>query len=207
VPLAWRILKATHAGQAFDGEGARRHGGRWNSPGVKMVYTSDSPALAALELLTQLNDATLLPRFVLISVDVPDDGVGELNVAELPARWRSHPAPPQLQALGDAWIQGASSVALRVPSAVEPRQHNYLLNPDHPDFGALKIGPTEPYAFDMRLLVKRGAHGPPQETAVRSAGKREAATPRSAPSSSPPTWATSTWERASADGQPCESHR
>ncbi|HEX9982027.1 MAG TPA: RES domain-containing protein [Thermoanaerobaculia bacterium] len=34
---AWRITKVKHALAAFDGEGARRSGGRWNSPGTSMV--------------------------------------------------------------------------------------------------------------------------------------------------------------------------
>ena len=29
----WRLLKTKHAAHAFDGEGARLYGGRWNSPG------------------------------------------------------------------------------------------------------------------------------------------------------------------------------
>ena len=152
MPVAWRIVKAVHAEQAFDGEGARQHGGRWNSPGVPMVYTADSPALAALELLVQLNDASRLPAFVLISVEIPDKLVKELRSSALPAGWRAHPAPPELQAHGDAWIQEGSSVSLRVPSAVEPRQHNFLLNPAHPQFRAVKVGKAEPYDLDLRLL-------------------------------------------------------
>lgn len=155
MPLAWRIVKAAHAEQAFDGEGARQYGGRWNSPGVRMVYTADSPALAALELLVQLNDASRLSAFVLISLEISDKLVKELRGSALPAGWRAHPAPPELQARGDAWIQEASSVVLRVPSAIEPRQHNFLVNPEHPQFRSLKVGKPEPYAFDLRLMPRR----------------------------------------------------
>jgi RES domain-containing protein len=38
-----------------------------------------------------------------------------------------------------------------VPSVVIPEEFNYLINPRHPDFNALKIGPAEPFSFDMRL--------------------------------------------------------
>jgi RES domain-containing protein len=154
VPVVWRIVKARHGARAFDGEGARLYGGRWNSPGVRVVYTADSPALAALELLTQLNDATQLPKFVLIPADVPERVVETLDPARLPAAWRSHPAPPELQAIGDAWAKRGATAALRVPSAVEPRQSNLLLSPGHRDFGAIRIGRPEPYAFDLRLLPK-----------------------------------------------------
>lgn len=36
--------------QAFDDEGTRLYGGLWNSPGVKIAYTSENLALAALEI-------------------------------------------------------------------------------------------------------------------------------------------------------------
>jgi RES domain-containing protein len=155
VTLAWRILKARYAEQAFDGEGARLHGGRWNSPGVRVVYASDSIALAALELLTQLNDATLLAKFVTIAADFDGRLSTDLDHGKLPRDWRTHPAPPELQQIGDAWAKRGSSLALRVPSAVVPQQFNWLLNPEHSDFARLKIGKPEPFDFDLRLLPKQ----------------------------------------------------
>jgi hypothetical protein len=45
-----------------------------------------------------------------------------------------------------------------VPSAVIERSANYLLNPAHPDFTAIRIG--DPVAFDLdRRLLKEGAPG------------------------------------------------
>lgn len=52
---AWRIVKEKHAATAFSGEGARLYGGRWNSVGTSLVYTSGTKALAALESLVHLN--------------------------------------------------------------------------------------------------------------------------------------------------------
>src|ERR1700736_5127134 len=66
---AWRIVKARHAATAFDGEGARLLGGRWNSPGTRMIYTSATGALAALEMLGHLNRAITLHADALISCD------------------------------------------------------------------------------------------------------------------------------------------
>ena len=154
MPTVWRIVKAVYASQAFDGQGARLYGGRWNSPGVRMVYTADSAALAALEHLTRLNDASAQPRFVLISALLPDELVVDLDRSLIPHNWRSTPAPPDLQRLGDAWAKVARSVALRVPSVIIEQQSNYLLNPEHPAFGAVTVGPIEPFVFDDRLLRK-----------------------------------------------------
>ena len=53
---AWRIVKKKHSASAFDGEGARRYGGRWNSLGTAMVYTADYLATAALELMVNMID-------------------------------------------------------------------------------------------------------------------------------------------------------
>lgn len=152
MPTVWRIVKSNHAAQAFDGEGARLYGGRWNSPGVRMVYTADSAALAALELLARLNDVRALPSFVLISAVLPERLVADLDVFKLPANWRSTPAPSELQQLGDAWAKARTSAALRVPSALIELQHNYLLNPDHPEFASIQTGTARPFTFDDRLL-------------------------------------------------------
>lgn len=152
---AWRIVKARYAAAAFDGEGARLHGGRWNSPGTPMVYTADSPALAALELLVGLDDAAFLPGFVLRTVEIPESEVEALDPARLPANWQANPAPRALPRIGDDWVRAGRSVALRVPSAVVPQQTNLLLNPRHPDFTALRFGVPESFRLDTRLLRRR----------------------------------------------------
>src|SRR5436305_6165167 len=77
VITSWRIVKAKHAVGAFNGEGARVAGGRWNSPGVAMVYTSESAALAALELLVHLGRSRSLADYVIFSCDF-QDGIVEI---------------------------------------------------------------------------------------------------------------------------------
>ncbi len=150
----WRIVGASHAAQAFDGEGARVNGGRWNSPGVRMVYTAESPALATLELLVQSGTAALFPHFVVIAATFPDDAITRLEPDRLPAGWRAYPAPPALQQIGDSWIKAADSLALQVPSAVLPMQYNFLLNPLHPSFGTVKLAAPQLLELDLRLLPK-----------------------------------------------------
>lgn len=154
---AWRIVKARHADTAFDGEGARRYGGRWNSPGTALVYTASSRALAALELLVHLPSPALLGAFVCRRVDFKDTPVSCLDAAELPPDWRAEPVPASTQALGDAWARAGNAVVLQVPSAVVPAEANYLFNPAHPDFSKLVLGPAEPFAFDPRLGAKPAA--------------------------------------------------
>jgi len=58
---SWRIVAAARAAQAFAGEGARINGGRWNPPGAPVVYTAESAALAALEMLAHLRPLAAIP--------------------------------------------------------------------------------------------------------------------------------------------------
>jgi RES domain-containing protein len=153
VPLrAWRIVKARRAGTAFDGEGPRLRGGRWNSPGTAVVYTSQSISLAVLETLVHFDRESPLPELVVISCSFDDPLISEIDGASLPKHWRSYPAPPELQQVGDEWIKSGRSAVLAVPSAIIESERNYLLNPRHASFSAIEIGEPQPFGFDLRLL-------------------------------------------------------
>lgn len=54
---AFRIYKSRYASSALTGEGAKKHGGRWNHEGVAVLYCSSSLALAQLETLVHLEGA------------------------------------------------------------------------------------------------------------------------------------------------------
>lgn len=149
---AWRIVKARHAASAFDGEGARIEGGRWNSPGTAVVYTSQSAALAALEMLVHLGRSSILSAYVLIRCSFDDVLVSRLDRKRLPKHWRSYPAPPELPMIGDEWVTGGTSAVLELPSAVIETDSNYLLNPHHRDFRGIRVMDPQSFEFDLRLL-------------------------------------------------------
>lgn len=151
MPRVWRIVKRRYAEGAFDGVGARRTGGRWNSKGARMVYTAESASLAVLEMLVHLGTASLLPSYALVSADVDDGLVSRQPVDELPRNWRSSPPPVALQRIGDEWLASGRSAALAVPSAVVPWETNYLLNAAHPDFARIEVDPPRPFDLDERL--------------------------------------------------------
>lgn len=152
--VAYRITKARHAGHAFDGEGARRAGGRWNRPGLAVVYLGEGVAIATLEVLVHGPRARLLAdAFRLIRVGIPEDAALDLPEVSLPTGW-ADPASHLVSApIGSQWLQEGASLALRVPSAVVPFERNILLNPAHPDVGRLEIGEPEPFLFDQRLTA------------------------------------------------------
>jgi len=149
---AWRIVKAKHGAGAFDGEGARVEGGRWNSPGTPVVYTSQSVALAVLEMLVHLGRSSILHAYVLIPCTFDEAVVSRLDPKRLPRNWRSYPAPPELQLIGDEWVKSGISAVLEMPSAVIETDANYLLNPRHRDFHAIRVMDPQPFEFDPRLL-------------------------------------------------------
>lgn len=148
---AWRICKRKHLKHAFSGEGARLFGGRWNNPGVAVVYVAGSQSLAALEMLVHLNASDLLAKYVLIPVEIEETMIASMDPGRLPKNWRRDPAPPESKAVGDEWILSGSSVVLRVPSTLVPSESNFLLNPGREDFSLLKIGEPLGFEFDARL--------------------------------------------------------
>jgi RES domain-containing protein len=147
----WRITSTRHASHAYDGEGARLWGGRWNHPGVPMVYCSLTLSLAALEYFVHL-EPDVAPSLVAISAELPAVLTAEIwEVGSLPANWRTYPAPERLQDLGTAWIRSGRSAVLLLPSSVIPQERNVLLNPAHPDFPKIKLQKAEPFSFDPRM--------------------------------------------------------
>jgi RES domain-containing protein len=147
----WRITSKKFTKSAFKGEGARLFGGRWNTPGTPLIYTAESKSLAVLEILVHLDSPDLLRKYVLFEVKIEDPLVTHLDPASLPKDWRQDPPPPDAQKLGDEWASSAHSAVLRVPSAIVTGEFNYLLNPRHPDFNKLKIGPPQSFFLDPRL--------------------------------------------------------
>ena len=149
---AWRIVKTKYLKEAFDGEGARLYGGRWNSPGNRAVYAAAHASLAVLEVLVHLESSIPLPTYSLVQVTFDEVHLEELRVDGLPPNWRSSPPPVEVQSIGDQWIDEARSAILKIPSAVLPIESVYIMNPRHPDFERIRISDPIPFSFDKRLL-------------------------------------------------------
>lgn len=150
---AFRLCKSRHAASAFTGEGARLNGGRWNSPGKAVVYTSSSLSLATLEVLVHLEDPEVLANlFSWASLEIPRQIVEMVDADTLPSGWNSDESGTISRAAGDAWLDSMRSCVLAVPSVVTPGEWNYLLNPAHQDFMQIQIGPFERFRPDPRLL-------------------------------------------------------
>jgi RES domain-containing protein len=148
----WRLVPADQAATAFDGEGARLNGGRWNSVGVAMVYASEHQSLAAMELRVHIDTTRKIKPYKCFAFHFDKDLMDVFPVGGLPKDWQQKPPPPSTQQIGDAWARAAGSTILAVPSVIIPNELNYLINPKHPDFAKIKIEKPTDFYFDPRLL-------------------------------------------------------
>ncbi len=139
----------------FDGEGAFRFGGRWNSRGTRILYTAGSLSLAALEMLVHLNSEEILLSYSFAVAEFDESLI--LPVEEfrtLPENWSVSPPPLEIQRIGDEWAETHASVVLKVPTSVLPVEFNYLINVEHPEFSKIKLGEPRAFTFDERLYIK-----------------------------------------------------
>ncbi|WP_395946785.1 RES family NAD+ phosphorylase [Caedibacter taeniospiralis] len=152
---AYRLVKTKWLSNAFTGDGAKLYGGRWNSKGMSCVYLASSESLAILEIFVHLEDYSLLQNYTLLQVKLPQSEIQYVDREHLPKCWQDQPAPPETAALGDDWLRSCQSMVLAVPSAVVPREWNYLLNPEHEKFSqVVKRVENLPFLVDARLWRK-----------------------------------------------------
>ena len=151
----YRICDESHAKKAFNGDGARIYGGRWNKPGVALVYASATQSLAALELLVHLDPEEFPASLTVVSADIPEGlRILEIGLARLPSDWQAYPGPESLQTMGTRWVTENHFAVISVPSAIIPSERNFLVNPKHPDFSQILIHKPAPFTLDPRLWKK-----------------------------------------------------
>ena len=155
--VVWRVADRAYTEppfNPFDGEGARLYGGRWNNAGIPAIYAAGACSLALLEVLVHVPELVVLQGYVVYRVAIPEGLILDVPFEALPDNWNQPGLVPGLRRLGDAWAKAKTSVALRVPSAIVPVEFNYVINPRHPEFEKVEVGPREPLPIDPRLLKK-----------------------------------------------------
>ena len=150
--IVYRIVMSAYT-RDLSGAGPRLYGGRWNPKGVSVIYTSESRALAVLELYVHLSRSVILPGLSIVSIEIPDSvSRKEIAMSDLPKNWRTYPAPPELAAIGAEWVRSRESLLLHVPSAIMPPERNSLINPVHSEMRKVRIIEIEEYGLDQRLI-------------------------------------------------------
>lgn len=146
----YRITKTRYADSLIASGGAAR----WSDRGRFVIYTASSRALACLENIVHRSGEGLQDDFRVMLIHVPDQlSIEIISLGQLPTHWSAPESYPICQALGHDWLSRAASAVLRVPSAIIPNESNYLLNPQHPDFGQIHLLGHESFLFDSRLKV------------------------------------------------------
>jgi RES domain-containing protein len=151
--IVYRLSKAQFAND-LSGRGAELAGGRWNSKGLAMLYTSASRALCTAEIAVHTPLGIVPTDYVIVEIEAPEDSLNEISMADLPKNWREFPHTQNTKRIGDLFLKNGSSLILKVPSAVVSGDYNYLINPFHPDFSKVKILRKESFEFDRRLFTR-----------------------------------------------------
>lgn len=150
----YRIARQAYAKTPLDGEGAYLFGGRWSSPGTRLVYTAEHLSLAMVEHFVHIEASDAPKDLVTVAIDIPDRvSRVVLKPKDLPANWRQVPAPPELARFGDSFAAERKSAVLVLPSALAPSESNWLINPLHPESAAIKVHSTEPFRYDARFFA------------------------------------------------------
>ena len=138
----------------LSGAGGLHHPGRWHDRGHRILYTASSIALAAVEFAVHSSTRPADTMLLEIEFDGLLKHVEDVIGGPLPDNWASDHA--HTRPIGTQWLTEGMAVGLSVPSIVIPLERNILLNPDHPDFIAVRALSCKPFFFDPRLFTRSG---------------------------------------------------
>jgi RES domain-containing protein len=150
--VAWRLDLAIHGRSWDSGEGAYRAGGRWNGPGVRVVYCAVDPATAILEVAVHKGFRTLdTVAHVLTAARIADPSrVHVVQPDDVPNPNWLRPGIPSAgqQAFGAALLARHAFVLL--PSVVSAHSWNLVFDLGMAA-GAYALIAQERFALDPRL--------------------------------------------------------
>lgn len=146
----FRIADSRHP--LWDGQGALRLGGRFNSPDQPVVYAALTYAGAMLEILAQARIGKLPRQQVFVMAEIPDHlAIERADGSRLPPGW-DQPESPSARAFGDQWLAEQRTTLLLVPSVVAREEWNAVVNLAHPEAQAIQLSKPQPVIWDQRLF-------------------------------------------------------
>lgn len=143
-------LTTSHFATDLSGEGAKIYGGRWNPVGIAVLYLSEFISLSILEILVRANKFTSPDTYTLLSIQIPESSIVNIEMIKLKKNWQHH--IEYTRSIGEDFLKINQTLTLKVPSAIVPQEHNFLINPMHKDFKKVKIINSELLELDKRLL-------------------------------------------------------
>jgi RES domain-containing protein len=141
----WRISRH----RDLSGMGGLRANGRWHHRGQPVVYLSENPASALLEVCVHTAGNDIPPEYTLLCVEAPETKIDSITPESLPDDWQIR--FDTTRQLGTEWLRTNRTALLRIPSAIVPHTSNFLFNPLHPDAKAFQIVEAVNYPFDPRI--------------------------------------------------------
>lgn len=148
----WRLTRAPFV--ALDGSGPEKHGARYSSPGRPVVNFASEAGLAVLVALRYLPEDR--------SERATDYLLGWTDVDAQPLRVPDGDGEEAIRAWVDDWLDTRRSLLAAISSRVLPEGDIVMMNPRHPDAGAIAPLTTRPFDFDACL------HRPPMLDTYRS---------------------------------------
>lgn len=147
--LVYRLTRKKYALQ-LDGQGAALFGGRWNTPGKRVIYAAEHRSLAVLEY--RANNPLPVKDLIMLVLQLPDDNLKEINSKDLPNQWQHYTFESPCAAIGDQWLRNGDFLAMKVPSAVVQQESNILINPMHEQMKEVEIVEALPFLIDQRMI-------------------------------------------------------
>jgi RES domain-containing protein len=147
--LVYRLTKEKYK-DSLSGKGAAIMGGRWNSPGVEIIYAASNRALAMSEVAVHVTFEMMPHNYWMMEIELPEKDYEK--IIDLPKKWNAFPYAEATRAVGDKFVLEQNALAIKVPSAVVQGEWNILINPNHKNFDQVKIIKAEPFSLDRRLF-------------------------------------------------------
>ena len=153
--VVWRLTQLEFAAE-LNGEGNKKTGARWNSPGRGVVYASFNLSLCVLESFAHLPPLLRinLPEMAAVRIEVPDEASRlDIDLADLPSDLIGEQADERCRQLGDGWLKVQEHLICTIPSIIIPQERNMMINPTHRLMAKVKLVSTERFRFDPRLAT------------------------------------------------------
>ena len=151
--FVYRIVQSKTRTRDLSGTGSFKYGGRWNNKGTYMLYTSENSSLAYLETIVHFDEEYFPPNLFIVKIEIDNKApVYAVPEKDYPVEWK------QLELIknkttGDQWMAGKKFLAIKVRSAINYFEYNFLLNPLFPRFHDLvKVVDVIEIKTDERLV-------------------------------------------------------
>ncbi|HZJ21185.1 MAG TPA: RES family NAD+ phosphorylase [Pricia sp.] len=126
----------------LSGGGGLKSEGRWHYKGIPIIYASESKAVAKKEKQRGPAGKIIPDGYVYVAYEIPDDlEILELtreDLKEIP--WDMTPYKNGVaQRIGELLLEEGKYAVIKVPSVVDDKAYNYIINPNHPDASRITI--------------------------------------------------------------------